>query len=154
MNKIRSNSLNFQLFAQPCEENDEVFILLFLRTEVFEYVLQFLQEKDPNLKEKYLQFSHLSILPEMLQDDVILSYMTHLEALHKNFTKRFENLLNLQTPQWIKNPYNTTAIEEANLIMQEELIIISTDEELKQKFNQGYQKFWLRLNIETQYHVL
>ena len=90
----------------------------------------------------------------MLQDDVILSYFTHLDALHKDFTKRFEDLLNLQIPQWIINPYNITAMEEANVVMQEELITISTDEELKQKFNQGYQKFWLQRNIETQYPAL
>ncbi|CAH1110401.1 unnamed protein product [Psylliodes chrysocephalus] len=44
-------------------------------------------------------------------------------------------------------------MEEANVIIQKELII-STDEELKQKFNQGYQKFWLQRNIETPYVVL
>lgn len=226
INKIRSNSLNSRLFAQLCEENDEVFTRLLLHTEVrwlsrgsclerfsaiFESVLEFLQEKDPNLKEnlnncktdiyyltdifgmfnkvnlqlqgddlnliktksiisafvgklilykqnlgrkEYSQFSHLSKLPEMLQDDDILLYVTHLDALHKDFTERFEDVLNLQIPQWIINPYNTTAIEEANVIMQEELITISTDEELKQKFNQGYQKFWLQRNIETQYPTL
>ncbi|XP_049816406.1 uncharacterized protein LOC126263359 [Schistocerca nitens] len=90
----------------------------------------------------------------MIQDDDILLYVTHLDALHKDFTERFEDLLNLQIPQWIINPYNTTAIEETNVIMQEELITISTDEELKQKFNQGYQKFWLERNIETQYPTL
>ncbi|CAH1106314.1 unnamed protein product [Psylliodes chrysocephalus] len=45
-------------------------------------------------------------------------------------------------------------MEEANVIMQEELITISKDEKLKQKFNQGYQKFWLQRNFETQYPVL
>ena len=52
------------------------------------------------------------------------------------------------------NKFDTTAIEEVNLIMQEELITIRTDEELKQKFNQGYQKFWLQRNIATQYPTL
>lgn len=47
--------------------------------------------------------------------------------------------------------HNTKTIEEANVIMQEQLITISIDEELKQQFNQGYQKFWLRRKIETQY---
>ncbi|KFM67003.1 SCAN domain-containing protein 3, partial [Stegodyphus mimosarum] len=216
INKIRSNSLNSRLFAQLCEENDEVFTRLLLHIEVrwlsrgsclerfsaiFEYVLEFLQEKDSYLKENlnncktdiyyltdifgmfnkvnfqlqgddlnliktksiisafvgrkdYSQFPHLSKLPEMLQDDDILLYVTHLDALHKDFTERFEDLLNLQIPQWIINPYNTTAIEEANVITQEEFITISTDEELKQKFNQGYQKFWLQRNIETQYPTL
>ncbi|CAH1100793.1 unnamed protein product [Psylliodes chrysocephalus] len=41
-------------------------------------------------------------------------------------------------------------MEEFNVIMQEELITISIDEELKQKFNQGYQEFWLQRNIETE----
>ncbi|CAH1115533.1 unnamed protein product [Psylliodes chrysocephalus] len=45
-------------------------------------------------------------------------------------------------------------MEEANVIMQEELITIRTDEELEQKFNQGYQNFWLQRNIETHYPVL
>ena len=88
-----------------------------------------------------------------MMDDILL-YVTHLDALHKDFEERFEDILNLQIPQWIINPYDTTAIEEANLIMQEELITISTDKELKQKFNQGYQKFWLQRNIAIQYPTL
>ncbi|CAH2097818.1 unnamed protein product [Euphydryas editha] len=52
----------------------------------------------------------------MLQDDVIFSCVTYLNALHKDLTKRFEDLLNLQIPQWITNPYNITAMEEANVI--------------------------------------
>ncbi|CAB3225765.1 unnamed protein product [Arctia plantaginis] len=40
--------------------------------------------------------------------------------------------------------------------MHDKLITISTDERLtlKQKFNHGYQKFWLQHNIETQYSAL
>ena len=34
------------------------------------------------------------------------------------------------------------------------MITISTDKELKQKLNQGYQKFWLQRNIATQYPTL
>lgn len=54
----------------------------------------------------------------MLQGDVILSYVTHLFAFYKKFTKRFEDLLNLQIPQLIINSYSITAIEESNMIMQ------------------------------------
>ncbi|CAH1098521.1 unnamed protein product [Psylliodes chrysocephalus] len=50
----------------------------------------------------------------------VLSYVTHLDAFHKDFTERFEDLLNnLQIPQWIINPYNITAMEKSNMIMQE-----------------------------------
>ncbi|CAH1112791.1 unnamed protein product [Psylliodes chrysocephalus] len=72
-------------------------------------------------RKEYSQFPHLSKLPKMLQDDVILSYVTHLNTLRKHFTTRFEDLLNLQILPWIINPYNITAIEEGNVIMQEEL---------------------------------
>ena len=63
-------------------------------------------------RKQYSQFLHLSKLPEMLHDDDILLYVTHLDALHKDFEERFEDLLNLQIPQWIRNPYNTTAIAD------------------------------------------
>ncbi|CAH1109252.1 unnamed protein product [Psylliodes chrysocephalus] len=104
--------------------------------------------------EREIRKKKIVIFEKRLQDDVILSYITHLDPLHKDFTKRFDDLLNLQIPQWTINPYNITAMEETNMLMQEPVITISTDEELKQKFNQGYQKIWLQHNIETQYPVL
>ena len=105
-------------------------------------------------RKEFSQFPHLLKLSEMLQDDVILTYVTHLEELHRDLTTRFEDLLNMQIPQWIINPYSYTSLEEATVIIQEELIAISTDEDLKEKFYQGYQKFWLQRNIESQYPAL
>jgi len=69
VNKIRSNALNTRLFAQLCDENDEDFQRLLLHTEVrwlskgacltrfyslFESVLEFLESKDPDLKENLI----------------------------------------------------------------------------------------------------
>jgi len=70
INKIRSNALNTRLFAQLCEENKENFHRLLLHTEVrrlskglyltrlfslFETVLEFLDAKDPILKENVIE---------------------------------------------------------------------------------------------------
>ncbi|XP_025414674.1 protein ZBED8-like [Sipha flava] len=71
VNKIRSNSLNNRLFTKLCKENDEEFNRLFLHTEVrwlskgaclnrvwnlFDSVLEFLEEKDVKLKDRLLLF--------------------------------------------------------------------------------------------------
>jgi hypothetical protein len=76
VNKIRSNALSTRIFAQLCEENDEEFYKLFLHTEVlwpskglclarffslFETILDFLETKDRNLKEKLKKIK--TILP-------------------------------------------------------------------------------------------
>jgi len=71
VNKIRSNSLNNRLFTKLCKENDEEFNRLLLHTEVrwlskgdclnrfwnlFDSVLEFLEEKDVKLKDRLLLF--------------------------------------------------------------------------------------------------
>ncbi|GFX78482.1 protein ZBED8 [Trichonephila clavipes] len=45
-------------------------------------------------------------------------------------------------------------IEETDIVLQEELIGISTNEELKVQFKNGYQKFWLQKVIPLTYPIL
>ncbi|CAH1983632.1 unnamed protein product [Acanthoscelides obtectus] len=54
-------------------------------------------------------------------------------------------------PPWIINPYSD--IEETNVIIQEELTELSTNEELKVQFKNGYQQFWLQNNIPVTYPI-
>ncbi|KAK2578105.1 hypothetical protein KPH14_011616 [Odynerus spinipes] len=175
VNKIRTNALNTRLFAQLCEENDENFHRLLLHTEVrwlskgscltrffslFETVLEFLNAKDPTLKEKlikskpdiayltdlFAKFNEVNIqlqgdslnliktksiiaaflakmklmkqnigrreffqFPNLAQancqDDDVSAYVQHLNALHTDFETRFEDVLTMEIPQWIINPY-------------------------------------------------
>ena len=46
-----------------------------------------------------------------------------------------EDVLTMEIPQWI-NPYGD--IEESNVMLQEELIGVSTNEELKVQFRKVY----------------
>lgn len=219
VNKIRSNALNSRLFAELCKENDDTFHRLLLHTEVrwlskglcltrffflFETVLEFLDNKDPTLKDNLIQrkqdiayltdlfskfnevnlqlqgdnlnliktksiiaaflvrinlmkqnigrreFSHFPKLSRMnCQDDDVSAYVQHLNALHTDFKIRFEDILTLEIPQWIINPY--IFIEESDIVLQEELIGISTNEELKGQFRNGYQQFWLQRDIPVIY---
>jgi len=222
INIIRSNALNTRLFAQLCEENDENFHRLLLHTEVrwlskgmcltrffslFETVLEFLDAKDPILKEKlmkwkpdiayltdlfakfnevnvqlqgdsinliktksiiaaflarmklmkqnigrgqFLQFPNLA--QTTFQDDDVSAYVQHLNMLHTDFETRFEDVLSMEIPQWIINPY--CDIEETDVMLQEELIGIINNEELKVLFRKGYQQFWLQKDIPVTYPAL
>ncbi|CAH2001232.1 unnamed protein product [Acanthoscelides obtectus] len=86
------------------------------------------------------------------QEDDVSTYVQHLNALYSDFESRFEDILTMVIPPWIINPYGD--IEETNVIIQEELTELSTNEELKVQFKNGYQQFWLQNNIHVTYPVL
>ncbi|KAF2897702.1 hypothetical protein ILUMI_08477 [Ignelater luminosus] len=75
----------------------------------------------------------------------VSTYVQHLNAFYADFETRLEDILTLVIPQWITNPYGD--IEETDVILQEELIGISTNEELKVQFRKGYQQFSLQKDI-------
>ncbi|CAH1995507.1 unnamed protein product [Acanthoscelides obtectus] len=66
------------------------------------------------------------------QEDDVSTYVQHLNALYSDFESRFEDILTMVIPPWIINPYGD--IEETNVIIQEELTELSTNEELKVQF--------------------
>ncbi|XP_025406676.1 SCAN domain-containing protein 3-like [Sipha flava] len=225
VNKIRSNSLNNRLFTKLCKENDEEFNRLLLHTEVrwlskgaclnrvwnlFDSVLEFLEEKDVKLKDRLLlfksdvaymtdlfakfnainlqlqgdelnlitsksvisafqkkltlwktnfgrqEFSQFPVLADLHKNseisfDYIQVYCQHLESLHMDFSERFKDILSLEVPQWVMNPFIN--IETAEIQIQEELIELSTDETLKSSFkgSDRLTEFWLKTNIVHNY---
>lgn len=59
-----------------------------------------------------------------------------MELDSENFMTWFQDVLTMDIPQWIINPYSD--IEET----EEELIVINTNEKLKVQFRKGNQQFW------------
>ncbi|XP_026475840.1 protein ZBED8-like [Ctenocephalides felis] len=94
------------------------------------------------------QFPNLSEAEK--KDSDIQSYCEHLNALHSDFSKRFEDIMEMNIPDWIFDPF-TSGITEDSPELQEELMEIMTNEELKFKFKSGYQQFWLQKEIPTAY---
>ncbi|GBP12569.1 Zinc finger MYM-type protein 1 [Eumeta japonica] len=78
-------------------------------------------------------------------DEDIQTYVRHLIALHDDFKFSFEDILSMEIPPWIIKPFGETEVE--NVILQEELLKLSTNEELKLTFKREYQKFWLQEEI-------
>ncbi|CAH1995109.1 unnamed protein product [Acanthoscelides obtectus] len=99
---------------------------------------------------EFSQFPNLS--ETSCQEDDVSTYVQHLNALYSDFKSRFEDILTMVILPWIMNPYGD--IEETNVIIQEELTELSTNEELKVQFKNGYQQFWLQNNIPVTYPVL
>ncbi|GBP08762.1 hypothetical protein EVAR_7342_1 [Eumeta japonica] len=80
-------------------------------------------------RREFSQFPNLSQV-ECIDED-IHTYSQHLSALHDDFKTRFEDILTMDIPPWIINPFDET--EVANVVLQEELLELSTNEELKMK---------------------
>ncbi|CAH1998620.1 unnamed protein product [Acanthoscelides obtectus] len=98
---------------------------------------------------EFSQFPNLS--QTSCQEDDDSTYVQHLNALYSDFESRFWDILTMVIPPWIINPYGD--IEETNVIIQEELAELSTCEELKVQFKNGYQQFWLQNSIPVTYPV-
>ncbi|KFD64799.1 hypothetical protein M514_23011 [Trichuris suis] len=100
------------------------------------------------------EFSQFPNLYEMerrqkIQDEDVEEYCHHLELLHRDFSERFEDIISMQIPDWVLNPFS--AAENAELNLQEELIELQMNEELKLKYKNGYQAFWLQPIIPDLY---
>ncbi|CDW57002.1 hypothetical protein TTRE_0000528501 [Trichuris trichiura] len=59
-------------------------------------------------------------------------YCEHLQALHNDFTRRFHDILSM-------------------ILLQEELLELQLNVELKARLSQGYQQFWLQKEIPEFY---
>jgi hypothetical protein len=80
-------------------------------------------------QRQFYQFPNLSSVET--NDDDILVFCQHLEALKEDFKTRFQNVLNMIIPDWVLEPFSN--LQTAELSLQEELIDLSTNEELKLK---------------------
>ena len=101
-------------------------------------------------RNEFSQFPNLQQLD--FEENDVLIYVEHLNALYTDFQVRFDDILKMVIPQWVINPYDDD-IEEADVQLQEELLEISTNEELKVQFQKGYQHFRLQKIIPGTYPI-
>ena len=77
------------------------------------------------------------------------AYCQHLKALHAYLNQRFEEILYLDISEWVLNPFarGQTQIPDIDesILIQEQLIELSTNEELKEMFEQGFHIFWFKI---------
>ncbi|GBP00788.1 hypothetical protein EVAR_71434_1 [Eumeta japonica] len=145
------------------EIHEELLFAKTLKTDtkgesIFYVLNDFFKEKSaatdgvPAMVGRYRGFlSHLKrIIPEVeCLDEVIQTYIQYLIVLHDDFKFRFEDIMSMKIPLWIISPFGETEVE--NMILQEELLELSTNEELKVIFKRGYQKLWLQAERHGKY---
>jgi len=125
----------------------------------------FLSDKINAFKKKILlwknyidddKFEMFSCLSEFLSDnDVDINMIkeiitTHLISLQTNFNARFEDFPE-ESLGWIRNPFhfNINEIKLGNLKISEELIDLSSDENLRIRFQQNAcDTFWISIKSE------
>uniref|UniRef100_A0A5S6R2L9 HAT C-terminal dimerisation domain-containing protein n=1 Tax=Trichuris muris TaxID=70415 RepID=A0A5S6R2L9_TRIMR len=76
-------------------------------------------------------------------------YRDHLQALHNDFARRFEDILSMAIPDWVINPF--TNVEDEEISLQIELLDLQSNAELKPRLAEGYQRFWLQKQIPDLY---
>jgi hypothetical protein len=71
-----------------------------------------------------------------------------LSVLHEDMTERFKDLLSMEIPDWVINPFSYIGKVR---VLEEELMGLQNDFQLKPKFKKPYQEFWLHKEIPGRY---
>ncbi|KAK9960341.1 hypothetical protein ABG768_008202, partial [Culter alburnus] len=81
---------------------------------------------------------------EALTDDLLLVYTDHLTMVKANMEIRFRDLLNLDVPSWVVQPFQADVIESEAAI-QEHLVDIQCDDEAQAIFRtSGWCSMWVK----------
>ena len=94
-------------------------------------------------RREFYQFHNLAGLE--ISDDDLLAYCEHLEVLKADMIKRFTDLLELEPPNWLIDPFcvDVTAV---SIYLQEELMDMKSDCEEKARFTiVGYERCWMAI---------
>ncbi|CDW60392.1 hypothetical protein TTRE_0000876501 [Trichuris trichiura] len=76
-------------------------------------------------------------------------YCERLQVLHDDFARRFHDILSLVIPDWLINPL--TNLDDEEISLQQELLQLQSNVELKAGLSQGYQQLWLQKEIPDLY---
>ena len=125
------NDVNLQLQGDDLN-------LIKTKNVIAAFVAKLLLHKKNIGRREFHNFPNLSVVS--FNNDDLFVYCQHLENLHNDFKERFQDILNLEIPDWVLDPFSNvnTAV---SFQLEEELIELTTYEEIKIKFKNGYQEF-------------
>nr|XP_042895582.1 SCAN domain-containing protein 3-like [Parasteatoda tepidariorum] len=121
--------------------------LIKTKNVVAAFVAKLLLHKKNIGRREFHNFPNLSV---SCNNDDLLVYCQHLENLHSDFIERFQDILKLEIPDWVLDPFSNVNIAISPQL-EEELIELTTNEEIKIKYKNGYQQFWLQKSIPQLY---
>ena len=105
--------------------------------------------------KQLLQFPNLNKLQNQaeyrISDDNLSAYCNHLLSLCKDWKTRFEGIIFIEIPNWLINSFMTDVSDITELKLQEELLILKNNFEIKPSFKKSYHDFWLQESIPERY---
>ncbi|KAI6660135.1 hypothetical protein LOD99_10527 [Oopsacas minuta] len=130
------NAINLQL-------QGNLVTLVKCKTVVSSFIGKLTLFKQNIARREFYQFPHLAGL--QISDDDLLAYCEHLEVLKADMIKRFTDLLELEPPHWLIDPF-CVAAPTVPLYLQEELMDLQSDCEEKAHFTMmGYERLWIAI---------
>uniref|UniRef100_A0A3B5LGI9 HAT C-terminal dimerisation domain-containing protein n=1 Tax=Xiphophorus couchianus TaxID=32473 RepID=A0A3B5LGI9_9TELE len=180
VNKIKAHALNDRLFRLLCQENDEIFERRLLLTNVrwlsrgnclvlfcslhcdIMYLADFFEKMNKvTLKLqgngftlvqcKAVDKSHLQVSEE-LTDDRLFIYVEHLKTVRADLKMRFWDLLDLEVPVWVVQPFQADVVD-CDIVIQEHLVDVQCDVEAQAIFRTfGWGSMWTK--YATRYPTL
>ena len=136
------NSMNLQL---QCN----MVTLVKCKTVVSSFIGKLKLYKQNIGRREFYQFPRLAELE--FTDDDLLAYCEHLEFLKDDMIKRSTDLLELDPPNWIIDPFSVD-IDVVSLELQEELNDMHNDREKKVRFKMmGYERFWQGMSVRNKF---
>jgi len=104
-------------------------------------------------RRDFLQFSSLQQLDThsdcVISNADIDAHSKHLLELQADMEVRFQDVFQLEVPDWIIDPFGDITSEHG--MIEEELVTLQSDIELKAKFRISHQSFWLQNDIKERY---
>lgn len=105
-------------------------------------------------RRQFYQFPKLLQISETqeISEENILKFIEHLDTLVIDMKRRFKDLFDLEVPDWVITPFACN--NNIGFDLEEELVDLQTDIELKATFKNSYEDFWLQKRISIHYPLL
>uniref|UniRef100_A0A5S6QB77 HAT C-terminal dimerisation domain-containing protein n=1 Tax=Trichuris muris TaxID=70415 RepID=A0A5S6QB77_TRIMR len=104
-------------------------------------------------RREFSQFPNLKTIAGILKDEDLLAYVFHLKQVTEDMKERFCDLLNLDIPSWILDPFGVPAVE-VHPEVQEELIELQSDVIARHAFGQFCTGFWIKHDLPNKFPTL
>ena len=87
-----------------------------------------------------------------ISDSDLEVYIGHLKQLREEMLVRFRDLIEMEIPDWIVNPF-TFPVENIDISLQESLIDLQSDHEARARFRQGFNSLWLSIEMPSKVSI-
>lgn len=107
-------------------------------------------------RRDFKRFPRMNEVSNLVDDDTLLIFLNHLTNIEADMKERFKELLSLEIPSWILDPFEIPSDDvPGSSSLEADLIDLRHDFELKPTFKkQQYRDFWLQQAVTEKYPSL